>query len=93
MSSKIPALYNFLTAKQFYADGQPFLNCGVELHNSSMTSANYMKAAWPKPTKANVNTVLLPWDIIELEERKFTFDELDKAIGGARHHGLRLRFI
>ncbi|KAF4636660.1 hypothetical protein G7Y89_g1426 [Cudoniella acicularis] len=80
------------TGKQFFVNGEPFLIRGAQLQNSSLTSAEFMLEIWPKLVQANINTVLgcVPWEMIEPEEGKFTFDELDGVIEGARKHGLRL---
>jgi hypothetical protein len=65
---------------------------GGELQNSSMSSAEYMSEIWPKMVATNVNTLLgcVPWEMVEPEEGKFDFSELDKVIMGAREHGLHL---
>lgn len=64
----------------------------AELQNSSLTSAKYMREAWPKLVKANINTVLgcVTWEQIEAKEGTFNFTELDQCIEGARSAGLRL---
>jgi beta-galactosidase GanA len=51
-----------------------------------------MNDIWPKLAEAHINTILgcVPWEMIELEEGKFNFTELDGVIEGARKHGLRL---
>ena len=92
MQLEIPSLRDTPAGKQLFVNGKPFLIRGAELQNSSMSSADYMKEVWPKLAAAKVNTVLgaVPWDMIEAEEGKFTFDELDRVIEGAREHGLRL---
>jgi len=65
---------------------------GGELQNSSLSSAEYMSKVWPKMVATNVNTLLgsVSWEMIEPEEGRFDFDELDKVILGAREHGLHL---
>jgi beta-galactosidase GanA len=57
-----------------------------------MSSAEYMSEIWPKMVATNVNTLLgcVPWEMVEPEEGKFDFSELDKVILGAREHGLHL---
>ena len=92
MQLKFPFLHESPAGKQLFVDGAAFLIRGAELQNSSMTSADFMEDVWPKLAAAHVNTVLgcVPWEMIEPEEGKFTFDELDGVIEGARRHGLRL---
>ena len=65
---------------------------GGELQNSSLSSAEYMSEIWPKMVATNVNTLLgsVSWEMVEPEEGKFDFEELDKVIFGAREHGLHL---
>ena len=65
---------------------------GGELQNSSLSSAEYMSEVWPKMVATNVNTLLgsVSWEMIEPEEGKFDFEELDKVILGAREHNLHL---
>ena len=65
---------------------------GGELQNSSLSSAEYMSEIWPKMIATNVNTLLgsVSWEMIEPEEGKFDFKELDKVILDARKHGLHL---
>jgi beta-galactosidase GanA len=88
----IPQLQQYGTTKQLLVDGKPFLMLGGELQNSSMSSAEYMSEIWPKMVATNVNTLLgcVPWEMVEPEEGKFDFSELDKIIMGAREHGLHL---
>jgi beta-galactosidase GanA len=80
------------TATQLIVDGKPFLALAGELTNNSATSAEYMKAIWPKLIEAKLNTVLagVAWNQIEPQEGKFDFTELDGVIRDARSHNLRL---
>lgn len=95
MQLKIPSLHDSPAGKQLFVNGEAFLIRGAELHNSSMSSADFMKGVWPKLTAAHINTVLggVPWDMIEPEEGVFIFDQLDGVIKGARQHGLRLILV
>jgi beta-galactosidase GanA len=90
--SNIPHLQQFGNTKQLIVDGKPYLMLGGELQNSSLSSAEYMSEVWPKMVATNVNTLLgsVSWEIIEPEEGKFDFQELDKVILDAREHGLHL---
>jgi hypothetical protein len=47
-------------ATQLVVGGQPFLILGGELGNSSASSREYMRAAWPKLQAMHLNTVLAP---------------------------------
>jgi beta-galactosidase GanA len=91
-SSNIPHLQQFGNTKQLIVNGEPYLMLGGELQNSSLSSAEYMNEVWPKMVATNVNTLLgsVSWEMIEPEEGKFEFGELDKVIQGAREHGLHL---
>jgi hypothetical protein len=46
-------------AMQLFADGQPFLILGGELHNSSASSLEYMEAIWPRLKAVSLNTLSL----------------------------------
>lgn len=89
---RIPYLEQYGTTKQLIVNGKPFLMLGGELQNSSLSSAEYMSEVWPKMRATNINTILgsVTWEMIEPEEGKFDFSELDKVILGAREHGLYL---
>jgi GH35 family endo-1,4-beta-xylanase len=90
--TNIPHLQQYGSTKQLFVDGKPFLMLGAELQNSSLSSAEYMSEVWPKMVATNINTVLgaVTWEVVEPEEGKFDFGELDKVILGAREHGIRL---
>jgi GH35 family endo-1,4-beta-xylanase len=91
-NSTIPHLRQHDDTKQLIVNGKPYLMLGGELQNSSLSSAEYMSEVWPKMLATNVNTLLgsVSWEMIEPEEGKFDFDELDRVILGARNHGLHL---
>lgn len=92
LSPKIPHLRKAGTTQQLVVDGRPFLALAAELQNSSMTSGVFMDPVWQKMVDTNINTVLgcVTWEDIEPVEDQFNFAELDKAILGARKHGLHL---
>ncbi|KAH8640973.1 hypothetical protein IG631_03914 [Alternaria alternata] len=91
-NSSIPHLRQCGNTKQLILHGKPYLMLGGELQNSSLSSAEYMSEIWPKMVATNVNTLLgsVSWEMIEPEEGKFDFKELDKVILDARKHGLHL---
>ena len=92
MQLQIPHLRPTPTSKQLVVNGEPFLMRAGELQNSSFSSSRYMAEAWPKLAEANINTVLgsVTWEMIEPEEGRFDFEELDKVILAAREYKLKL---
>ncbi|KAK4554237.1 hypothetical protein LTR86_008765 [Recurvomyces mirabilis] len=92
MQLSIPHLEATPTSKQLIVNGKPYLMLAAELQNSAMTSAKYMREAWPKLKAANINTVLgcVTWEQIEPTEGKFDFAELDQVIEDARGHGMHI---
>jgi len=93
MSHEIPRIEKTADGgHQMVVNGKPFLMLGAELQNSSMTSADYMKATWPKLKAMNINTILgcVTWEMIEPNEGNFDFAELDEVIYDARDHDLHL---
>ncbi|KAL2816225.1 glycoside hydrolase superfamily [Aspergillus cavernicola] len=91
-STALPHLRSTEGGKELVVNGRPFLMLGGELQNSSLTSAEYMDTAWQKLVDTHFNTVLgcVTWEMIEPVEGRFSFEGLDKAILGARKHGIRL---
>ncbi|KAH8646644.1 beta-galactosidase [Xylariales sp. PMI_506] len=77
---------------QLIVKGKPFLMLAGELHNSSLSSARYMEEVWPAMRAQSINTLLgaVTWEMIEPEEGRFDFAELDAVLIGARRHGMRL---
>ncbi|KAI9737343.1 MAG: hypothetical protein M1834_009497 [Cirrosporium novae-zelandiae] len=89
---KIPHLRKTPVSHQLIVHGEPFLLLAGELQNSSMTSAKFMKTVWQDMVDTNVNTLLgcVTWEMLEPEEGKFDFSELDQIIKDARSYGLHL---
>ncbi len=56
----LPHLEHRGAATQLIVDGKPFLILGGETHNSSYSSADYMKPIWPRLAAMNLNTVIVP---------------------------------
>jgi beta-galactosidase GanA len=77
---------------QLIVGGQPFLVLGGALGNSTASSPEALEAAWPRLTALGLNTALVPatWELCEPAEGRFDFALVDRAIDGARRHGLRL---
>ena len=94
-AAEIPHLRKQGTATQLIVDGKPFLALSGELANSTATSLDYMKMAWPVLVQAKINTVLagVTWNQIEPQEGKFDFSVLDGVIQGARAHNMRLMLL
>jgi beta-galactosidase GanA len=88
----LPHLERRGAATQLIVDGKPFLILGGETHNSSYSSADYMKPIWPKLAAMNLNTVVVPvaWENIEPREGQYDFTIADDLIKGARDARLRL---
>jgi len=90
-----PHLENRHGVRQLVVDGKPFLILGGELHNSSSSSREYMKAIWPALAQRNLNTVVasVTWELIEPQEGRFDFTTVDDCIQDARQNHLRLVFL
>jgi len=72
-------------------DGKPYLMLGAQLNNSS-SFASLMPKVWPALAAMHVNTVEAPvyWELIEPEQGKFDFANVDLLVNGAREHKLHL---
>jgi hypothetical protein len=90
--SLLPHLEKRGQATQLVVEGKPFLVLGGEVHNSSSSSPEYMKAVWPQLAAKNLNTVLLPvaWETIEPQENKFDFTCVDGLLAGAHESNLHI---
>ncbi|MFF0700028.1 DUF5597 domain-containing protein [Streptomyces tendae] len=77
---------------QLLVNGEPYLIRGIELHNSSSSSAEYLRPLWRRFSDSGVNTVLAPvsWELVEPQEGKFDFGLVDAMLSAAREHGLKL---
>lgn len=90
--SNLPHFERRGAATQLVVDGKSFLVLGGETHNSSFSSADYMKPVWPKLAAMHLNTVLVPvaWENLEPQEGRFDFTVVDNLLKGARDARLRL---
>jgi len=79
-------------AIQLIVQGKPFLVRGGELHNSSTSTAEYMRGIWKKMADKNLNTVITAvyWEMVEPIEGKFNFVLVDSMLAGARQQNLHL---
>jgi hypothetical protein len=91
-SQSSPHLEKRGNVTQLIVNGKPFLVLGGELHNSSTSSAEYMRPIWEQMKKKNLNTVIAPvyWELLEPQEGKFNFSLVDSMIHGARKQNLHL---
>ncbi|HEY6554407.1 MAG TPA: DUF5597 domain-containing protein [Vicinamibacteria bacterium] len=88
----LPHLRRQGTATQLMVGGKPFLVRGGEVGNSTATNAAYLQPFWSRFSDLNLNTLLVPvyWDLSEPQEGRFDFSLLDRVIGQARDHDMRL---
>jgi len=79
------------TATQLVVDGAPFLVLGGELGNSS-GEAEYLRPFWPALRALNLNTILAPvyWELMEPEEGRYDFQQVDGLVRDARANHVRL---
>ena len=91
-TAAIPHLEKSGDTTRLIVNGQPFLILGGELHNSSSSSAEYMRPIWPKLAALHMNTVVaaVTWELIEPQEGHFDFTGVDSLIQGAKEHDLKL---
>ncbi len=90
--SSMPRLRAHGRATQLIVDGAPFLIRGGELGNSTAGNPAYLRQFWARFASLHMNTVLVPvpWDLLEPEEGRFDFSQVDQVIAQAREHGMRL---
>ena len=88
----LPHLTSTEYSKHLIVNGKPFLMRAAELQNSAMTSGEFMDGVWQNMVDTNINTILgcVTWEMVERTEGVFDFTELDRAISGARKHGIHL---
>lgn len=89
---KGPHLEKRGNATQLIVNGQPFLVLSGELHNSSSSSAAYLRPIWKNLKEMHLNTVLaaVTWELTEPEEGHFDFSIVDSLISNARKNNLHL---
>jgi beta-galactosidase GanA len=93
--SAAPHLEKRGAATQLIVDGRPFLMLSGELHNSSSSSLEYMKAIWPQLKAMGLNSVVTPlsWELVEPEEGKYDFALVDGLLAQARENQQRVVFL
>ncbi len=83
------------TATQLAVDGKPLLLLGGELGNSSPSSLAYMAPHWARLRAMHLNAVTTPvsWELIEPQEGRFDWSNVDGLIAAARANHLRLELL
>ena len=93
-TTQIPHLRKTKTSSQLIVNGEPFLMLSAELHNSTLSSAKYMRDAkiWENMRAMHCNTLLgsISWEQIEPKEDEFDFANLNEIIFDAREHDMKL---
>src|SRR3954471_20808831 len=94
-SAPLPQIRQNGPIKQLFVDGKPFIMLAGELHNSSASSAEYMKPIWDKLAAMHLNTVIgtVSWELIEPAEGTFDFSLVDAQIEEARQPNMHLVLI
>lgn len=79
-----------------FADGEPFVILGGELHNSSASDLTYMdRHVWPGLRRLGGNCYLLPvyWECLEPEQGNYDFSLVDGLIAQAERESVKLVFL
>ena len=78
-------------------DEKPFLMIAGEFHNSTSSSIDYMERIdiWGTIEKAHYNTIIASasWELVEPEEGKYNFGQIDYLIQKARERKLKIVLI
>lgn len=95
VTTQMPHLKKVGNTTQLIVDGKPFIMISGELHNSSSSSIEYMKDVWKRIEPLNMNTLIASasWDVVEAEEGKYNFKEIDALIEEARARNMKLVLI
>ena len=80
---------------QFIVDGKPIIMFSGELHNSSSSSKAFMEQKWPLIKAMNMNVVIASasWELVEPEQGKYSFEEVDHIIDRARAEKMKVVLI
>ena len=94
-AAPLPQIKKNGAVTQMFVDGKPFIMLSGELHNSSASGIDYMKPIWDKLQAMHLNTVVgaANWELVEPQEGKFDFSQVDTEIKDARAHTMRLVII
>jgi hypothetical protein len=76
----------------FYRNGKPFFPLGGQCHNANSQSPQELEVCWKALKELRANTAEIPiyWSLIEPEEGKFDFTQVDQILQAAREQGLHL---
>jgi len=87
----LPHLRRQGNATQLIVHGEPILMRGGELGNST-GEPDYLRQYWPRLKALNLNTIVAPvyWELMEPEEGKFDFAQLDGLLKDARAQNMHL---
>jgi len=80
----------------FYVSKKPFFCKAGEIHNSSASDPEYMKAlVWPALRDLHMNSVIAPvyWELVEPEEGTYDFSSVQSLISQAREEDMKLIFL
>lgn len=94
-TAPLPQIRQNGAVRQFFVDNKPYIMLAGELHNSSASSAEYMKPIWDKLAAMHLNTVIgtASWELVEPVEGQFDFALVDAQIKEARQRNMRLILI
>ncbi len=93
MESQLPRVVRAESGRwQLVVDGAATVLFGGQVHNSTSSSAEHFEAAAEKLRQLNLTVALAPvsWELLEPEEGRFDFTQVDDLLDVARRHGLRL---
>ncbi len=76
----------------FQKNGTDFFTIGGQVHNSSSCTPESMKKAWDAAKKAGLNTIAAPvyWSLLEPEEGKYDYRQIEMLLQGAQEHEIHL---
>jgi hypothetical protein len=97
LQGQLPYLQKNGQVTKLIVDSKPFLMIGGELHNSTSSSIRHMEdiGLWETVRKGNYNTIIATasWELVEPEEGKYNFEQVDYLIGKARENNIRIVLI
>ena len=76
----------------FTVQGKPFYSLGIQTHNSSSSTPEYLQYSWNAAKKIEANTVAVPvsWELFEPREGEFREAFVTDIISQARENNLKL---
>ncbi len=72
-------------------DGRPYIILGGQIHNSSAWPSE-LPQVWDSLAELHANTIEAPvyWEVLEPQEGRFDFTNVDAIVNGARAHNLHV---